>query len=244
MGKSVNGLGQFRGRVGGLVFARGDNGSQIIRTYQPVVKNPRTEGQLEQRAKVNLAGQISRAIPKNIIYSLGSNGRARRSELLKSLIKATSVTESGGNYNASLSKASVKLSKGEFVDFNPTFAVQGMDINVNWNDPLITGSTMTIVYLISHDDNLFQPFTYIEELPASQRNSSYSFLPDSPITTASTNVTVFMILTAPETEGTSISTGNANSANSNFVASLLTGQGLSSLKWYDSVMAGTGNIVP
>lgn len=244
MGKSVNGLGQFRGRVGGLVFARGDNGSQIIRSYQPVVKNPRTEGQLEQRAKVNLAGRISRAIPKNIIYSLGANGRARRSELLKSLIKATSVTKSGDNYNASVAKASVKLSKGDFLDFSPSFAVQGTDINVSWADPNISGAMMTVVYLISHEDNLFEPFAYIEEVDASVRQSSYLFNQSSAICTPETNVAVYMILTTPETTGMSISTGGAGSTSVNYVASLLTGQGLSSLKWYESVLAGTGNIVP
>ena len=63
MAKSTNGLGQFRGKLGGAVFAV-NAGEQIVRQYQPQVANPRTAAQLTQRAKMNLTGKLS-AIVRN-----------------------------------------------------------------------------------------------------------------------------------------------------------------------------------
>lgn len=102
-----------RGRVGGVVFFKGDNGESYVRSYQPVVKNPRSAGQIETRAKVNLAGRLSGLIPPRVIYSLGNSGRKRRGALLRSFINSTSVTSSNGSFTATLDPSTVVLSKGD-----------------------------------------------------------------------------------------------------------------------------------
>lgn len=62
------------GKLGSSIFAV-NAGTQIVRQYQPVVANPSTEAQIEQRAKLKLASQLARdmkgaiAIPKDGIVS-------------------------------------------------------------------------------------------------------------------------------------------------------------------------------
>lgn len=53
------------GKLGSSVFAT-VAGQQIVRQYQPVVTNPSTEGQVEQRAKLKLASQLARDLKVSI----------------------------------------------------------------------------------------------------------------------------------------------------------------------------------
>lgn len=53
------------GRVGAYVFAV-RKGVQIVRQHQPVVLNPKTQAQVEQRAKMKLASQVSAALANQI----------------------------------------------------------------------------------------------------------------------------------------------------------------------------------
>lgn len=111
MGKAPNGLGKFSGKVGGVVFAI-SNGEQIVRAYQPVVSNPKSTGQLLQRSKGNLVGQLSSVVGRAAIVGMGENNRRRRAEFLKNaLIKATASQEDN-NYQAHLSPTNIQFSKG------------------------------------------------------------------------------------------------------------------------------------
>lgn len=111
MGKSTNGLGQFTGKVGSVVFSVAD-GEQVIRAYQPNVKNPRTSAQLIQRAKVNVAGKLSSIVPQSAILGLNGSGRRRRGVFIGNLLRSAQVTESNGTYTAQIAPADIVLSKG------------------------------------------------------------------------------------------------------------------------------------
>ena len=52
--------GKGTGKLGSSVFAV-NSGEQIVRQYQPVVANPSTEGQVEQRSKLKLMSQLAAA---------------------------------------------------------------------------------------------------------------------------------------------------------------------------------------
>ena len=56
MAKGTGLIGNFKGKVGNTVgykLAASNNGqTQGIRVYQPIVKNPKSAGQAEQRAKL------------------------------------------------------------------------------------------------------------------------------------------------------------------------------------------------
>lgn len=53
------------GKLGSSVFAV-NSGVQIVRQYQPVVANPSTVAQVEQRAKLKLASQLARDLKQSI----------------------------------------------------------------------------------------------------------------------------------------------------------------------------------
>lgn len=114
MAKTTNGLGQFRGKVGGTVFTV-SNGEQIVKAYQPVVANPRTVSQLRQRAKMNLAGKLSAVVRPSAIMALGINNRMRRSEFLSNIMKQCAAVESGADFNATIDPRLIRFSKGNSV---------------------------------------------------------------------------------------------------------------------------------
>lgn len=119
MGKAPNGLGKFSGKVGGVVFAI-SNGEQIVRAYQPVVSNPKSTGQLLQRSKGNLVGQLSSVVGRAAIVGMGENNRRRRAEFLRNALKQATAAEVGNNYKAILAPTKIQFSKGTV---NPVVSV-------------------------------------------------------------------------------------------------------------------------
>ena len=113
MAKIVGFVGTGSGRVGNVVLSKGPNGLTVSRAYQPIVANPRTDAQLNQRAKVNLAGRVSKLVPAQAItgLSMGSN-RLNRSEFLAKLIKSCVVTKVAGVWTASVLPEKIVLSHG------------------------------------------------------------------------------------------------------------------------------------
>lgn len=122
MAKTTNGLGQFSGKVGGVVYAV-QNGKQIVRSYQPVVSNPKTLAQRKQRAKANLIGRISQITPYQVLEGLGANRRERRSRFLRLGIRSAIVPESPANPNsitAKLEPVGFRFSEGAIM---PTMTI-------------------------------------------------------------------------------------------------------------------------
>lgn len=113
MAKIVGFVGTGSGRVGNVVLSKGPNGLTISRSYQPIVANPRTDAQLNQRAKVNLAGRVSKLVPAQALtgLSMGSN-RLNRTEFLAKLIKSCVVTKVAGKWTASVLPEKVVFSHG------------------------------------------------------------------------------------------------------------------------------------
>lgn len=114
MGKNVGLLGNVRGKIGNVVFYT-SGGLQCSRVHQPVVANPQTKGQRDQRLKMNLVGRISQAIPAIVIQSLqGNSARARRSRFNSSLLRATAIDATSGTDTAVLSMAGIQFSDGTY----------------------------------------------------------------------------------------------------------------------------------
>lgn len=129
MGKATNGLGQFTGKVGSVVFSVSD-GEQVVKAYQPNVKNPRTSAQLIQRAKINVAGKLSSIVPQSVILGLKGSGRKRRGIFLGNLLRAAQVAETNGTYTANIAPADIVLSKG--------VAVPCVSVTATYGDGAIT----------------------------------------------------------------------------------------------------------
>lgn len=61
MAKGQNLNSKFTGKVGAIVYSV-NSGVQIAREYNPIVKNPNTSSQVDQRAKLKLASQLAAAL--------------------------------------------------------------------------------------------------------------------------------------------------------------------------------------
>lgn len=145
MGKLVGIAGTLRGKVGAMVFTKGENGETYAKSYQPQVANPKTDGQLKQRAKMNLAGKISALVPTEILVGLGGNKRGRRSLFNHMIMGAITVdTTVPGTYEASIEPANIIFSKGEFlqradVTTQPSSTVEAAIIGLTMSDTSLVG---------------------------------------------------------------------------------------------------------
>lgn len=113
MAKVTKMVGNFRGRVGGLVYSKGEGAENYVRAYQPQVLNPKTESQVDQRAKMNLIGRLSEVTPKSVIVGMGGSGRMRRSAFNSNLLKMATIDRSTpGTVIAQLEPKDIIFSRG------------------------------------------------------------------------------------------------------------------------------------
>lgn len=114
MGK-ISSIIEFTGRTGNLVGAKGQNGRYILRAHQPQVKNANSPAQMETRAKMALAGSLSKLIKSDIIYGMsGSGNRGRRQRWMHEIMKRMTTTSSNGTIKAVLAPSDLILSEGGF----------------------------------------------------------------------------------------------------------------------------------
>lgn len=113
MAKVTKMVGNFRGRVGGLVYSKGEGAENYVRAYQPQVYNPKTEGQVDQRAKMNLIGRLSEVTPKSVLVGMGGSGRMRRSAFNANLLNMATIDRSTpGTIVAQLNPEDIVFSRG------------------------------------------------------------------------------------------------------------------------------------
>ena len=112
MGKTdFNGLSQWTGRIGGLVF-KVVNGKQVIMSYKKEVFNPRTEAQMSHRAKFALAGMINKIVPKEVLVGMSSDRRSRRPLFTSNIVRHANVSVTGGAVTATLDANDLVFSQG------------------------------------------------------------------------------------------------------------------------------------
>ena len=70
--KSTGLFGKNSGRVGGVVYSN-YRGQQIVKSYQPQVKNPNSKGQIAQRAKFKLVSQVGASLGSEIAKAFEPN---------------------------------------------------------------------------------------------------------------------------------------------------------------------------
>lgn len=142
MAKGTGLIGNFRGKVGNMVGynLKDSNNKQTqgVRVYQPIVKNPKTAAQAEQRAKLLAVNATYRAL--KMIIDRGNEGlpygNKSRLAWLKSALKAEQMPwiEKGMPVNAPVG---CQLTKGSL---NPLFyQINGSMINISCNN--VTTST-------------------------------------------------------------------------------------------------------
>ena len=115
--------GALRGKQGNNVFSI-QNGTQVVKAYQPVVSNPKSFLQQIQRSKFALAGKISSLVPSGALVGMeGESKRSRRAIFVKSLVAVsttTSTPSAGGTVvTASIDYLKIRFSAGSLVSHSP-----------------------------------------------------------------------------------------------------------------------------
>ena len=108
---TFNPLGQWRGRVGGLVYKVVD-GKQIITPYTGATYNPRTEAQMQQRAKFALAGMISKIVPAEALVGMSDQRSRRRPLFFSNIVRHATTVTSGNGITASIAANDLVFSTG------------------------------------------------------------------------------------------------------------------------------------
>lgn len=140
MAKVTKMVGNFRGRVGGLVYSKGEGAENYVRAYQPQVLNPKTESQVDQRAKMNLIGRLSEITPKSVLVGMGGSGRMRRSAFNSNLLKMAIIDRSApGIVSAQINPEDIVFSRGsEALSANvstaPTVTATQVSLGLTLND--------------------------------------------------------------------------------------------------------------
>lgn len=140
MGKFVGFIGTISGKVGTTVFYKGEKGLTYGRSYQPQVNNPKTALQVDQRAKMNLAGKMSQVTPKNLLVGIrGVNNRQRRSVFTSILLNAATIDRSApGTVIAKMAPEDIVFSQGAEV------------ISATAAAPAVTATGITIALTLSN----------------------------------------------------------------------------------------------
>lgn len=171
--------GVLRGRQGNNVFSV-QNGTQVVKAYQPVVANPRTLGQREQRSKFALAGKFSSATPSDALVGMrGGNPRERRANFVKNLVRNASTRLSGSNVIASVPFEAVKFSEGSLgvYSYIPTITAQWSG-SASRENVRVTISAMSLPNIVPEGYGerivvaLFDPVTYaLDQLDTAIRSA-------------------------------------------------------------------------
>lgn len=246
MAKSTMALGQYRGKMGGMVFRKGDNGQQVISAYQPIVKNPRSDAQMQQRAKFNLAAQVAKQVPMGFIYSLGSSARLRRGALVSSIVKASNAVKNGNAFVADVNGANVVITKGpsaaamnpqgSYDSANQSVAVSYQDIDGigGWNG----SDKVSALILVCSVDGSVAPLAIPVPDAADISARTFSYAIPSNYLGSNFKAMVWVFATRQGSNISSASGAAANIPNTSLSANLNLGTGLSALEYSDSMFAG------
>lgn len=146
MAKFVGFVGTIRGKVGTTVFTKGENGMSYGRAYQPQVYNPKTVGQIDQRAKMNLVGRMSQVTPKALIVGMdGVNSRQRRSGFNRNLLSVATIDRSNsGSVIAKIAPENIIFSQGAEIlhatATTPVVTAQEVSIKLTLADADLAGA--------------------------------------------------------------------------------------------------------
>lgn len=142
MAKGIGLIGNFKGKVGNTVgykLTASNNGqTQGIRVYQPIVKNPKSAGQAEQRAKLLAVNATYRAL--KMVIDRGNEGlpygNKSRLAWLKSALKAEQMPwyEKGAVVTMPVG---CPLTKGSLAGLNYALTENGIVITM----PSVTSDT-------------------------------------------------------------------------------------------------------
>lgn len=184
MAKTPIGLGQFSGRVGGVVYAV-QAGRQVVRAYQPIVSNPKSTAQSIQRAKGNLVGRISKITPWQILEGLGDNKFNRRSRFLRLLLRKATAGPAAGDptkFNAKLADDDFVFSEGAIVPYTIITQLTAEQYSASYTIARASGISSVqnasqgflVVAVIKQSSGVWEEVMYKYVLPSDFLSGSYT----------------------------------------------------------------------
>ena len=211
MGKTdFNGLSQWTGRIGGLVF-KVVNGQQVITPYKKEVFNPRSEAQMLHRAKFALSGMINKIVPKEVLVGMSPDRRSRRLLFASNIIRHANVSVDSGVVKATLNANDLVFSQGVAAPVT----VSGMTVT----DGLVSGNlsalpekvdaVMMIAVVYDTTVGLYTRTVY-EVLPAGETAISL----DTQTTETSNVAHIYAVPMSLTSTGLSLTSGSDGAENS------------------------------
>lgn len=229
MAKFVGFVGSIRGKIGTTVFTKGENGLSYGRSYQPQVSNPKTAGQKDQRAKMNLVGRMSQVTPKSLLVGMdGLNNRQRRSNFNSILLQVATVDRSDpNNIIAKVAPEDVIFSQGSETIVSsataPVITVNAVSVSLTLSDSSLAGKygERIVVAIIDPSDKAgYSQVKYSDKVLDSTSATSVQVSFPSPIAPGSL-VCVYRLPFVLNDAGAAVRTGTLNNDGTDIVASLL-----------------------
>lgn len=134
--------GKASGKIGSMVF-RVREGQQVVSQYNPIVKNPKSVGQTDQRAKFKLMTQLS-AIFANVIAIPSTDGKSGRNIFTKKNFPLVAI--SGGEANIKLERLQLTNGNVRPVDYTVTRGQSAITVATKGNP---TGMYSEVVMIIA-----------------------------------------------------------------------------------------------
>lgn len=134
MGKSYQGAyGNYTGKVGNVI-ARKSNGRTVLAIYQPIVKNPKTEEQTNQRTKFGMISKFASRIGGFISEGFKESGV--NTTAYNRFIKKNFEDGIGGTFpNFELLYNKIKVSSGNLLlPYSPSALIDSQVVNVSWTN--------------------------------------------------------------------------------------------------------------
>lgn len=143
MGKSYQGAyGNYTGKVGNVI-ARKSNGRTVLAIYQPIVKNPKTEEQTNQRTKFGMLSKFASRIGSFISVGFAESGV--NTTAYNRFIKKNFEDGFGGTFpDFELLYNKIKVSVGNLLlPYSPSALIDSGVVNVSWTDNSGEGNAKT-----------------------------------------------------------------------------------------------------
>ena len=157
MGKVYGIGGYISGKVGSIVYMKGENGETYGRTYVANPMNPKSPAQLAQRAKMNLVCRISSITPKSLIASLGMSGRKNRSLFSKTLLNGADATLVSDEWVAKVAPETFMYARGaqalKSAAAAPVVQANGVSVSLTLSDAALAGKYGERVAVVVIDPN-------------------------------------------------------------------------------------------
>lgn len=193
--KSTGLFGKNSGRVGGVVYSN-YRGEQIVRSYQPQVKNPSTKKQVEQRAKFKLVTQVAASLGKELKMSFVPTVQREtsRNAFIKQMLKKTVYSSN----QASLPIEDIILTNTRQSAFS-SITVTNSTVEGAMAEDFSTNAKVRAVYIGYNDGGEITFITAKEGVPVVvEALGINTFSIQNPVITGYTNIRVLVYAYAPE----------------------------------------------